>query len=152
MSKEALEAHMRIALEEAELAKVEGEIPVGAVVVLEDQVLARDHNRREFLADPTAHAEILALRAAAQSIGHWRLLGADVYVTLEPCAMCAGAMVQARVRRCIYAAEDPKAGAAGSLCNLLADPRLNHQVEVIPGVLREESGSLLREFFQQRRS
>jgi tRNA(adenine34) deaminase len=151
MKEGSLETYMRIALEEAELAKAEGEVPIGAVVVLDDRILARDHNRREFLADPTAHAEILALRAAAQSIGHWRLNDADVYVTLEPCAMCAGAMVQARIRRCIYATEDPKAGAAGSLCNLLADARLNHQVEVIPGVLRKESAGLLREFFQQRR-
>jgi len=120
-------------------------------VVREGKVLSRAHNRKEALADPTAHAEILALRAAAEAIGHWRLTDADIYVTLEPCAMCAGAMVQARVRRCVFGPEDPKAGAAGSLLNILADPRLNHRVEVTAGVLREESAALLRDFFRERR-
>jgi tRNA(adenine34) deaminase len=151
MNSEPLEAYMRIALEEAMQAEAEGEVPVGAAVVYEGRVLSRAHNQKEFLADPTAHAEILALRAAASCIGHWRLIDADLFVTLEPCAMCAGAMVQARIHRCIYAAEDPKAGAAGSICNLLGDQRLNHQVEVVPGILREESAALLRRFFQDRR-
>jgi len=145
------ENYMRIALEEAELGAAEGEVPVGAVVVHEGNLLARNHNRKEFLGDPTAHAEILALQAAASAIGHWRLIDADLYVTLEPCAMCAGAMVQGRIRRCVFAAEDPKAGAAGSLFNLLQDPRLNHRVEIVSGILRDEASALLRTFFHERR-
>lgn len=151
MSIETFETYMRMALEEATRASSEGEVPIGAVVVREGKVLSRAHNRKEALADPTAHAEILALRAAAEAIGHWRLTDADIYVTLEPCAMCAGAMVQARVRRCVFGPEDPKAGAAGSLLNILADPRLNHRVEVTAGILREESAALLRDFFRERR-
>jgi len=149
---EEFERFMRMALEEAAAGGREGEVPVGAVVVLGGEVLARDHNRREALGDPTAHAEILALRAAAACLGHWRVLDADLYVTLEPCAMCAGAMVLARVRRCIYATNDPKAGAAGSLCNILEDPRLNHEVEIVAGVLRDEAAALLRDFFRERRA
>jgi tRNA(adenine34) deaminase len=148
---EDLKTYMRIALEEAAAGAEEGEVPVGAVVVRNGEILARDHNRKESLADPTAHAEILALRAAAKRIGHWRVLDADLYVTLEPCAMCAGAIVQARIRRCIFATEDPKAGAAGSLCNILVDPRLNHRVEIVTGVLRDEAAELLRDFFRERR-
>jgi tRNA(adenine34) deaminase len=114
-------------------------------------VLAAAHNTRERDRDPTAHAELLALRAAAQASGSWRLEGADVYVTLEPCPMCAGALVAARVRRVVFGAPDPKAGACGSLYNLCADPRLNHELEVVPGVLADDAASLLRDFFGARR-
>ena len=142
---------MREALAEAEQALAEGEVPIGAVVVQDGVIIARAHNRRETWHDPTAHAEILALREAAVKLGSWRLENATIYVTLEPCPMCAGAMVQGRVTRVVYGAPDPKAGAAGSLINLLQHDKFNHRVEIIGGVLAEEGGELLRRFFRSRR-
>jgi tRNA(adenine34) deaminase len=144
---------MTLAIDEARLAVVHGDVPIGAVVTAPDgRVLARRHNERERLADPTAHAEILVLRDAAASLGSWRLTGCTVIVTLEPCAMCAGALVAARVRRVVFGAADPKAGACGSLYNLCADPRLNHEVEVVPDILAETGATLLRSFFADRRA
>lgn len=142
---------MGIALEEARLGAARGEVPVGAVVVCGDQVVARDHNRTREAADPTAHAEIGVLRGAAAKQGDWRLVDCTLYVTLEPCAMCAGAIVLARIQRLVFAAHDPKAGMCGSLGNLVQDERLNHRVEVESGVLADESGELLREFFREKR-
>ena len=145
------EIHMRRALAAAEQAALIGEVPVGAVVVAGDQVVAVAHNERETLNDPTAHAEIVALRRAAAALGGWRLVGADLYVTMEPCPMCAGALVNARLRRVVYGCDDPKAGAVRTLYRLLDDPRLNHRVEVIPGVLATESAGLLKAFFSRLR-
>jgi tRNA(adenine34) deaminase len=143
---------MRLALHEAALAPAHGDVPVGAVVAdAAGRVLGVGHNAREGSADPTAHAEVLALRAAAETVGGWRLRGCTLLVTLEPCTMCAGAAVLARVDRVVYGAPDPKAGAAGSLLDVLRDRRLNHRPEVVAGVLAEESGELLREFFAARR-
>ena len=142
---------MRLALAEAERAAANGDVPIGAVVGREDEVLAAAGNERELRLDPTAHAEILALRAAAERLGGWRVPDATLYVTLEPCAMCAGAIVLARVPRVVYAAADPKAGAAGSVLDVLAEPRLNHRPEVVAGLLAEEAGELLRSFFATRR-
>ncbi|MBI2239103.1 MAG: nucleoside deaminase [Actinobacteria bacterium] len=142
---------MRLALEEAGRCAEWGDVPIGAVVARGEEVLARAGNGRERLGDPTAHAEILALREAGRAIGDWRLDGCALYVTLEPCAMCAGAMVLARVDRLVFGAEDPKAGFAGSLGDLVRDPRLNHRVEVTSGVLADECGEVLREFFRDRR-
>lgn len=144
-------AFMRRALAEAELAQSEGEIPVGAVAVLGDQVIAAGRNRREAARDPTAHAEILAIKEAARTLGAWRLTGVTLYVTLEPCAMCAGALVLARVDRVVFGTRDPKAGAVGSLMNLLCDPRLNHRAEVVEGVLAGECSALLKAFFRRLR-
>lgn len=144
-------AFMRLALEEACLAASEGEVPIGAVVVFEGQVIARAHNRRELDADPSAHAEFLALLQASQVLGRWRLSGCTVYVTLEPCVMCAGLMVNARVDRCVYGAPDPKGGALGTLYQLNADSRLNHAFEVCQGVLQDECAELLKRFFKTRR-
>ena len=146
------EEAMRLALEEAAVAGVAGEIPVGAVVVVGPQVVARAGNQRESDADPTAHAEILALRQAAAALGTWRLEDATMYVTLEPCPMCAGALVAARARRVVFGAADPKAGACGSLYNLCVDPRLNHELEVTPGVLADRCGGLLSDWFAARRA
>ena len=129
-----------------------GEVPVGAVAVKDGVVVGRGHNRREIDRDPFAHAELLAMREAARALGVWRLSQVTVYVTLEPCAMCAGAMVQGRVERVVFGAEDPKAGAAGSLYDLLAEPRHNHRMPVTSGVLAEESTKLLKDFFQSLRS
>jgi tRNA(adenine34) deaminase len=145
------EAWMRIALEEAALAESAGEVPVGAVIALGDQVIARAHNQRETTNDPLGHAELLAIRAAATALGRWRLSGCTLVVTLEPCPMCAGAVVNARLDHLVYGADDPKAGAAGSLMNLPEDARLNHRAEVTRGVLADESAGLLRAFFQARR-
>jgi len=142
---------MRLALEEAERAAAHGDVPVGAVVARDAEVLARAGNERELRRDPTAHAETLALRAAAEAIGSWRLDGCAMYVTLEPCAMCSGALVLARIARLVFGAVDPKAGFAGSVGDLVRDPRLNHSVEVESGVLELEAGALLREFFRDRR-
>lgn len=139
------------ALELARQAGREGEIPVGAVVVRDGRVIGRGYNRREQSHDPTAHAEILAVREAAAVLGGWRLSGCSLYVTLEPCPMCAGAMVQARLTRLVFGAPDPKGGAVGSLMNLVQDPRLNHRVAVVSGVRAEACGQLLREFFRARR-
>ena len=144
---------MRVALGEAEAALGHGDVPVGAVLVSADGLeLGRGRNRREQAADPTAHAELEALRAAARAMGTWRLDGATLVVTLEPCAMCAGALVQARVGRLVFAADDPKAGAVTSLFDLVRDPRLPHRVEVRRGVLAAESTELLRAFFRDRRT
>lgn len=142
---------MQVALEEANAAFIDGDVPVGAVAVLEGRVIAKAHNERERRQDPTAHAEILVLKAASEAVGSWRLSGVDVYVTLEPCPMCAGAMVAARVGRLIYGAADERAGAAYSLYNIVQDPRLNHHVEIVAGVMAERSTELLQRFFQQKR-
>jgi tRNA(adenine34) deaminase len=143
---------MRLALDEAAAAPAHGDVPIGALLIRGDEILATAHNERELRSDPTAHAEVLALRAAAQSAGEWRLEGSTLYVTLEPCPMCAGALVLARVQRLVYGPPDPRGGAALSLYNIVADPRLNHQVEVTFGVLEEESSALLTSFFEGHRS
>jgi tRNA(adenine34) deaminase len=145
------DAFMQLALEEAGQAAREDEVPIGAVIVHEGRVIARAHNQREQLRDPTAHAEMIAITQAAESRGSWRLEGCTLYVTLEPCPMCAGAIVQARLPMLVYGAADPKAGAVASLYRLLDDPRLNHRAEVIGGVLAEPCGRILSEFFQQQR-
>ena len=142
---------MRMALAAAMQAAEQGEVPVGAVVVVRGEVIAVSHNYRETNHDPTAHAEIVALRAAAAALGSWRLTDAELYVTMEPCPMCAGAIVNARVRRLIYGCDDPKAGAVRTLYQLLDDQRLNHRVEVLPGVLASESSTLLKSFFSRLR-
>ena len=142
---------MAEALEEARQAAEVGEVPVGAVVVHRGQVIARAHNRRELDGDPTAHAEILALRDAAEQLGSWRLEGCTLYVTLEPCFMCAGAVVNSRIDRLVFGATDPKAGAVGSLADVPGDPRLNHRPQVEGGVLAEDCGRVLKEFFAARR-
>jgi tRNA(adenine34) deaminase len=142
---------MRLALVEAERAAEHGDVPIGAVVARDGKVLAAAGNERELRGDPTAHAEILALRAAAEALGGWRLPETTLYVTLEPCSMCAGAIVLARVPRVVYAADDPKAGAAGSVIDVLSEPLLNHRPFVESGLLAEESSRLLREFFALRR-
>jgi tRNA(adenine34) deaminase len=146
------EGLMRLALEEAERSLGWGDVPIGAVVAREEEAVARAGNEREKRADPTAHAEILALRDAAGRLGSWRLERCTLYVTLEPCAMCAGALVLARLDRLVYGAHDPKAGFAGSLGDLVRDPRLNHRLEVTPGVLADQCGDLLRRFFSGRRA
>jgi tRNA(adenine34) deaminase len=142
---------MREAIAEAELAAAHDDVPIGAVIVHDGEVIARGHNRREADTDPTAHAEILALRGAARQLGSWRLEGCTLYVTLEPCTMCAGALVLARLDRLVFGADDPKAGAVGALYDVPRDPRLNHQVEVVRGVDAERCGDLLRSFFAARR-
>jgi tRNA(adenine34) deaminase len=147
----APEAFMRRALQEAEAALAEDEVPVGAVVVHAGRVVASAHNQREALRDPTAHAEMIAITQAAQALGSWRLDGCTLYVTLEPCPMCAGAMVLARIPRLVYGATDPKAGAVTSLYRLLDDARLNHRVEVVAGVLATPCGEILTRFFDQKR-
>ncbi len=145
------ERFMQLALEEARRAAEEGEVPIGAVVVCGGEVVARAHNRRETDADPSAHAEFSAMLEASRVLGRWRLTGCTVYVTLEPCLMCAGLMVNARIDRCVYGASDPKGGALGTLYDVSADPRLNHAFAVTPGVLADESAELLRSFFRSRR-
>lgn len=145
------EQFMRLALREAVVAGEHGDVPVGAVVVHDGEVVGTGRNERELRGDPTAHAELLALRAAALSLGGWRLSGAVLYVTLEPCPMCAGAIQQARIARTVYGAPDQKLGAAGSVINILGDPRLLHRVEVQGGVLAGESLSVLQRFFDERR-
>jgi tRNA(adenine34) deaminase len=142
---------MREALALARAAGERGEVPVGAVAVFEGRIVGRGANARESAHDPTAHAELLAIQDAARTLGRWRLTGVTVYVTLEPCAMCAGAMILARIDRLVYGASDPKAGAAGSVMDLTADPRLNHRFPVERDLLAEESGELLRAFFRARR-
>ena len=142
---------MAEALTEARMAAAEGEIPIGAVVVVEGRIVGRGRNARESRRDPTAHAEVLALQEAARSLQRWRLNGATVYATLEPCPMCAGALVNARVDRLVYAVPDPKAGAAGTLFDVPRDPRLNHRVEVVSGVMAQECGELLSSFFRSKR-
>jgi len=145
------EYFMRLALREAERALEHDDVPIGAVLVHEGEVVAAARNERELRGDPTAHAEVLALREASARLGTWRLLDTVLYVTLEPCAMCAGAIVLARVPRVVYAADDPKAGAAGSVLDVLAEPRLNHRPVVDPGLLASEAAGMLRAFFASRR-
>jgi tRNA(adenine34) deaminase len=142
---------MRLAVAEAKAAADAGEVPIGAVAVVDGEIVGRGQNRVLRDVDPTAHAEIVALRAAARSLGNYRLTECELFVTLEPCAMCAGAMIHARLKRLIYGASDPKAGAAGSVLEVVNHPRLNHQMTVTGGVLENECGELLREFFRQRR-
>ena len=143
---------MGLALEQARLGDAAGEVPVGAVVVLDGRVIGRGHNRVIAASDPTAHAEVVALRDAAQAVCNYRLAGADLYTTMEPCPMCCGAAVNARVTRVVFGAADPKAGAARTLYRLLDDARLNHQVTVVAGVRSAECGALLSEFFQKKRA
>ena len=138
---------MTLALEEAASAAATGDVPVGAVVVRGEEEVGRAHNQREADGDPLAHAELLALQRAAQRIGSWRLSSCTLFVTLEPCAMCAGALVNSRIQRLVFATEDPKAGYCGSLGNLVQDSRLNHRAEICSGVMREESATLLKKFF-----
>ena len=145
------EYFMRLALREAEAAVEHDDVPIGAVVVQGGEVVGAARNERELRGDPTAHAEILALREASRNAGGWRLLDTVIYVTLEPCAMCAGAIVLARVPRVVWAADDPKAGAAGSVMNVLAEPSLNHRPDAVGGLLADESAALLRSFFASRR-
>ena len=142
---------MAEALAEARKASEEGEVPIGAVAVFEGRVVGRGRNARERLRDPTAHAEVLALQDAARTLGRWRLTGTTVYATLEPCPMCAGALVNARVDRLVYGVPDPKAGATGTLFDIVRDARLNHRVEVTAGILATECGTLLTSFFRARR-
>ena len=143
--------YMRMALAEAEQALAEDEVPVGAVIVQAERVIAAAHNQREMLHDPTAHAEMIAITQAASNLGDWRLEGCTLYVTLEPCIMCAGAILLARIPTVVYGATDPKAGAVQSLYHLLNDERLNHRCQVIPGILAAPCGELLTRFFQEQR-
>lgn len=143
---------MEEALRQAELAAEAGEVPVGAVIVKDGRVLARAHNQVELLRDATAHAEMIALTSAASALDAWRLDGCDVVVTLEPCAMCAGAMVNSRVARLVYGASDPVAGACGSVFDIVSEPRLNHRLPVVKGVLADRCGALLKDFFRSRRA
>lgn len=143
---------MRMALDQARLAAADGEVPIGAVVALGGEAVAAAHNRREADADPSAHAEFRAIVEASRRLGRWRLAGCTVYVTLEPCLMCAGLMVNARIDRCVFGAPDPKGGALGTLYDVSHDPRLNHEFEVTAGVLQEECAAELRSFFRQRRT
>jgi tRNA(adenine34) deaminase len=143
---------MGFAIERARAASAHDDVPIGAAILRDGEPLARAGNERELRRDPTAHAEVLAIRAAAEALGGWRLPGTTLYVTLEPCAMCAGAIVLARIPTVVYGAPDPKAGAAGSVLDVLSNPALNHRPEVIPGVREEECSGLLREFFAARRA
>jgi tRNA(adenine34) deaminase len=145
------EQYMRQAIEAAKIAQENGDVPIGAVVVYENQVIGRAYNQREQLKDPTAHAEIIALTQAAAFIESWRLHGCTMFVTLEPCAMCAGALVLGRLDRLVYGCGDPKAGACGSLYNIVQDERLNHRLEITSGVLADECAKLLQDFFRQKR-
>ena len=143
---------MALALEEGQKAREHGDVPIGALVLIDGEVVAARHNERERIGDPTAHAELLALRDAAATRSDWRLVDATLVVTLEPCPMCAGAAVAARVERLVFGAPDPKAGACGSLYNLCSDPRLNHEIEVVAGVRREQVSQLLSTFFASQRT
>ncbi|OUM98572.1 MAG: tRNA-specific adenosine deaminase [Firmicutes bacterium ZCTH02-B6] len=142
---------MRAALAEAEAAAAKGEIPIGAVIVRAGELVASGHNLRETERDPTGHAEVVAIRRAAERLGAWRLTGATLYVTIEPCAMCAGALVLARIERLVYGAADPKAGACGTLWNLVQDPRLNHRLAVTAGVMEDECRAVIQGFFRRLR-
>ena len=142
---------MKLALEEATLAFAEGEVPVGSVLVIGDAVITKAHNNKEYSNDPTGHAELLTLKSGARETGNWRLSDAALYVTKEPCIMCAGAMVNARLGRLVYGCRDEKGGAVDSLYALLSDQRLNHQVEVVSGVLEEECAEILKRFFREKR-
>jgi tRNA(adenine34) deaminase len=143
---------MRRAIGEAEKAFEDGEVPVGAVVVRDHRIVGRGHNQTETLQDPTAHAEMIAISAAANTLGSWRLEGCTLYVTLEPCTMCSGAIVLARIERLVFGAADPKAGACGSLRNVVQDPRLNHRVGIVSGLLEGEISALMKTFFQNLRA
>jgi len=143
--------YMQLALEQARLAPALGEVPIGAVLVCDGQVLAEVHNFREAWQDPTAHAEVVAIREAASRLGTWRLTGATLYVTVEPCSMCTGAIIQSRISRLVFGAKDPKAGACGSLFNLPDERRLKHRVEVVGGILEQESQELIQAFFRRLR-
>ncbi len=145
------EHYMRLALQEARQAAEEGEVPIGAIIVHGSQIVAAAHNQREQLRDPTAHAEMIAITQAAEALGSWRLVDCTLYVTLEPCPMCAGAIVQARIPWVVYAATDPKAGAVDTLYRLLNDARLNHQAQVVSGVLAQPCGAVLTDFFRRQR-
>ena len=146
------ERWMRLALEQARRAFEADEVPIGAVIVHDDRVIGEGYNQRETLGDPTAHAEMIAITQAAGALGSWRLLDCTLYVTLEPCPMCAGAVVQARLPRVIYGAADPKAGACQTLFQITSDPRLNHRAAVLGGVLGDECGAILRDFFARQRA
>jgi tRNA(adenine34) deaminase len=145
------ESYLQLALEQARLAAQAGEVPVGAIIVYDGEVIARGQNYVLRNLEPTAHAEIVALRQAAHHLNNYRLTGCELYTTLEPCSMCAGAIIHARIARLIYGAADPKAGAAGSVLDVINHPKLNHQLQVTAGVLAEECGELLRAFFRERR-
>ena len=145
------EFFMQEALKEARVAFEKDEVPVGAVIVHENRIIARAHNQIRTLKDPTAHAEMIAITQAASSLGNERLLGASIYVTIEPCSMCAGALILSRVKRIIYGADDPKTGACGSVLNIASHRKLNHRIKVTKGVLREECSKILQEFFQSKR-
>jgi len=144
--------YMQAAIAEAQLARAKGEVPIGAVIVHEGQIIGRGHNLRETSNDPTSHAEMVAIRQAAEAIGHWRLLETTLYVTLEPCVMCMGAIILARIPRLVYACRDPRAGAVGSIYDFSSDERFNHKVEVVEGVLGAECSALLSVFFQELRA
>jgi tRNA(adenine34) deaminase len=143
---------MRIAIEQAKMAEENGDVPIGAVIVYNNRIIGKAYNQREQLKDPTAHAEIIAITQAAAFLESWRLHDCTMYVTLEPCCMCAGALVLARMDRLVYGCDDPKTGAVKSLYNIVQDERLNHRLEVTSGILAEECGALLQEFFQRRRN
>ena len=143
--------YMKIAIEQAQIAEENGDVPIGAIIVYENQIIGRAYNQREQLQDPTAHAEIIALTQAAAFLESWRLHGCTMYVTLEPCTMCAGALVLARIDRLVYGCDDPKTGAVKSLYNIVSDQRLNHIIDVTSGVLAEECSGLLQQFFRRRR-
>ena len=145
------EQYMRLAIAEAQAALEADEVPVGAIIVHHDRVIAAAHNQREMLHDPTAHAEMIAITQAAEAVGDWRLEDCTLYVTLEPCPMCAGAIVQARLPVLVFGAFDPKAGACGSLYSLVTDPRLNHRVQVVSGILESECATILQDFFARKR-
>jgi tRNA(adenine34) deaminase len=142
---------MKLALEQAQIAEENGDVPIGAIIVYKDQIIGKAYNQREQLKDPTAHAEIIALTQAAAALQTWRLNGCTMYVTLEPCPMCAGALVLARMDRLVFGSDDPKAGACGSLYDIVRDNRLNHRLEVTTGVLADECSKLLQDFFQKKR-
>jgi tRNA(adenine34) deaminase len=143
---------MKVAVDQAHIALENGDVPVGAVIIHQNQIIAKGCNQRHKLNDPTAHAEIIALTAAAEYIGNWRLHGCTIYVTLEPCCMCAGALVLARIDRLVFGCDDPKAGACGSLYNIVRDKRLNHGLEICKGVLAEDCSKLLQDFFRKKRN
>ena len=145
------ERYMRMAIDQAYIAEENGDVPIGCVIVYENRVIAKGYNQREQLNDPTAHAEIIALTQASEFVGSWRLHGCTIYVTLEPCPMCAGALVLGRLNRLVYGADDPKTGAVKSLYTIVQDDRLNHQLEVTAGVLQEDCKAQLQAFFQRRR-
>jgi len=151
MPNKADKEFMQIAIKEAQIAEENGDVPIGAVIVYQNQIIGRAYNQREQLQDPTAHAEIIALTQAAAFLESWRLLGCTMYVTLEPCTMCAGALVLARIDRLVYGCDDPKTGAVKSLYNIVTDERLNHIIDVTPSVLAEECSDLLQHFFRRRR-